>query len=62
MYQEETHGVRVTASPRFMASESSHAQGRYFWAYDIEIVLSRHRIEPFDKITLDEHQRMIWKK
>jgi len=36
-----------------------HAPGL---AYDIEIVLSRHRIEPFDKITLDEHQRMIWKK
>ncbi len=38
MYQAETHGVRVTAAPKFMESESSHAQGRYFWAYGSEIV------------------------
>jgi len=37
MYQAETHGVRVTASPRFMDSESTPDQGRYFWAYSIEI-------------------------
>ena len=38
MYQAQTRGVRVTAAPRFMEAESSHAQGRYFWAYSIEIV------------------------
>jgi ApaG protein len=38
MYQAQTHGVRVTAAPSFMDAESSHAQGRYFWAYTIEIV------------------------
>ncbi|MCU4181245.1 Co2+/Mg2+ efflux protein ApaG [Bosea sp. BH3] len=38
MYQAQTHGVRVSAAPRFMDAESSHAQGRYFWAYSIEIV------------------------
>ena len=38
MYQAQTHGVRVTAAPSFMDAESSHAQGRYFWAYAIEIV------------------------
>ena len=38
MYQAETHGVRVTASPKFMDSESTPDQGRYFWAYTIEIV------------------------
>jgi ApaG protein len=38
VYQAETHGVRVTAEPRFMEAESSHEQGRYFWAYAIEIV------------------------
>ena len=38
MYQAQTRGVRVTAAPRFMEAESSHAQGRYFWAYAIEIV------------------------
>ena len=37
MYQAETHGVRVTASPKFMDSESTPDQGRYFWAYTIEI-------------------------
>lgn len=37
MYQAETHGVRVTAAPRFMESESMPEQGRYFWAYSIEI-------------------------
>ena len=38
MYQAETHGVRVTAAPKFMEGESSHEQRRYFWAYSIEIV------------------------
>jgi len=37
MYRAETRGVWVTAVPKFMESESSHAQGRYFWAYSIEI-------------------------
>lgn len=38
MYRAETHGVRVTVTPQFMEAESNHAQGRYFWAYTIEIV------------------------
>ncbi|MFN3671163.1 MAG: Co2+/Mg2+ efflux protein ApaG [Bosea sp. (in: a-proteobacteria)] len=38
MYQAETHGVRVTAVPKFMESESSPEQNRYFWGYSIEIV------------------------
>ena len=37
MYQAETHGVRVTASPKFMDAESTPDQSRYFWAYTIEI-------------------------
>ena len=37
IYQAETHGVRVTASPKFMDSESTPDQSRYFWAYTIEI-------------------------
>ena len=46
MYQAETHGVRVTVSPRFMEAESTPAQGRYFWAYTIEIVnLSDHAMQ-----------------
>ena len=38
MYQAETQGVRVTAVPSFMEGESSPSQGRYFWAYTIEIL------------------------
>ena len=46
MYQAETHGVRVTAVPSFMERESSPAQGRYFWAYTIEILnRSAHTVQ-----------------
>jgi ApaG protein len=46
MYQAETHGVRVTAVPSFMEGESSPAQGRYFWAYTIEILnRSAHTVQ-----------------
>lgn len=38
MYRAESHGVRVSVEPRFMERESSPGQGRYFWAYSIEIV------------------------
>lgn len=38
MYQAQTHGVRVTVAPKFMEAESSPPQGRYFWAYSIEIM------------------------
>ncbi len=51
MYQATTRGVRVSVTPQFMESESSPAEGRFFWAYSVEIVneaadtvqlLSRH--------------------
>ena len=46
MYQAQTHDVRVTAVPEFMEKESSHEQGRYFWAYTIEIInLSQKTIQ-----------------
>jgi ApaG protein len=46
MYQAETHGVRVTVSPKFMDSESNPAQGKYFWAYTVEIAnLSAHTMQ-----------------
>lgn len=38
MYQTETHGIRVTVSPRFMEGESQPERGQYFWAYTIEIL------------------------
>lgn len=46
MYQAQTHGVQVTVVPEFMEKESSHEQGRYFWAYTIEIInLSQRTIQ-----------------
>jgi ApaG protein len=38
MFEQETSGVLVRVEPRFMASESAPDEGRYFWAYTIEIV------------------------
>jgi ApaG protein len=37
MYRETTRSVQVTVEPSFVESESSPADGRYFWAYTIEI-------------------------
>jgi ApaG protein len=38
MYEAKTRGVRVTVTPQFMESESSPAEGRFFWAYSVEII------------------------
>jgi len=37
MYQAVTRNIAVTVSPRFMPEHSSSEEGRYFWAYTIEI-------------------------
>jgi ApaG protein len=37
MYRAVTHGVQVTVEPRFVAEESHPDDGRWFWAYQIEI-------------------------
>ena len=37
MYRAVTHGVQVTVEPRFVAEESQPDDGRWFWAYQIEI-------------------------
>ena len=37
MYQAITRNIAVTVSPRFLPERSSTAEGRYFWAYTIEI-------------------------
>lgn len=37
MYRNVTHGVQVTVEPRFVAEESHPDDGRWFWAYQIEI-------------------------
>lgn len=37
MYEAETEGVVVRAAPTFMPQESDPDEGRWFWAYTIEI-------------------------
>ena len=38
MYRETTRAIQVTVEPNFVEAESSPDEGRYFWAYKIEIV------------------------
>ena len=37
MYKAVTRGIRVTVTPRFMEEESKPDEGRYFFAYTVEI-------------------------
>ena len=37
-YESVTHGIKVRVVPSFMEGESIPGEGRYFWAYAIEIV------------------------
>jgi ApaG protein len=37
MYEAITRDVRVSVVPRFMSEESAPREGRFFWAYTIEI-------------------------
>ena len=37
MYEQETSGVLVRVEPQFLPEESSPNEGRYVWAYTIEI-------------------------
>ena len=58
MYQAVTRGISVTVTPRYMPEESSPDQGRYFFAYTVEIINgSLYRIQlrsRYWRIT-DEH-------
>jgi ApaG protein len=38
MYRAVTRHIQVTVTPAFMAAESSPDDGRFFWAYTVEIV------------------------
>jgi ApaG protein len=38
MYKAVTRGISVTVQPRFMPEESSPDDGRYFFAYAVEII------------------------
>jgi len=44
MYSATTAGIEVSVTPRFMPEESSPKEGRFFWAYTVEIV--NHGLEP----------------
>jgi ApaG protein len=37
MYSAVSNSIRVTVQPKFMPEQSEPDQGRYFWAYTIEI-------------------------
>lgn len=38
MYKAVTRGISVTVSPRYLPEQSSPAEGRYFFAYTVEII------------------------
>ncbi|MGO4573257.1 Co2+/Mg2+ efflux protein ApaG [Microvirga sp. 2TAF3] len=38
MYKAVTRGISVTVTPRYMPEESSPPEGRYFFAYTVEII------------------------
>lgn len=37
MYEAETRGVRVTVTPEYQSDKSDPGEGRWFWAYTVEI-------------------------
>ena len=38
MFEQETAGVMVRVEPRYLPAESAPDEGRFFWAYTIEIL------------------------
>lgn len=38
MYRAVTQGIQITVKPHYLADRSSAEDGRFFWAYTIEIV------------------------
>ena len=58
MYQAVTRGISVTVTPRYMPEESSPEQGRYFFAYTVEIIngsLDRVQLRSRHWRITDEH-------
>lgn len=37
MYEQESGGVRISVSPDYLEDESDPEEGRYVWAYTVEI-------------------------
>ena len=38
MYEAVTSAIRVRVTPRFLEDQSTPDEGRYFWAYAVEII------------------------
>jgi ApaG protein len=58
MYKAVTRGISVTVTPRYMPEESSPEQGRYFFAYTVEIIntgLERVQLRARHWMITDEH-------
>ncbi|WP_262031016.1 Co2+/Mg2+ efflux protein ApaG [Microvirga sp. Mcv34] len=58
MYKAVTRGISVTVTPRYMPEESSPEQGRYFFAYTVEIIntgLERVQLRARHWTITDEH-------
>jgi uncharacterized protein affecting Mg2+/Co2+ transport len=37
MYEAVTRGIRVRVTPQYLEEESSPEEGKFFWAYTVEI-------------------------
>ncbi|MBB3021683.1 ApaG protein [Microvirga lupini] len=58
MYKAVTRGISVTVTPRYMPEESSPDDGRYFFAYTVEIIntsLERVQLRARHWQITDEH-------
>ena len=58
MYKAVTRGISVTVTPRYMPEESSPDEGRYFFAYTVEIIntsLERVQLRARHWRITDEH-------
>ncbi len=58
MYKAVTRGISVTVMPRYMPEESSPDDGRYFFAYTVEIIntsLDRVQLRARHWRITDEH-------
>lgn len=61
MYKAVTRGISVTVTPRYLPEESSPDEGRYFFAYTVEIInLSLERVQLRARYwrIMDEHGRV----
>ena len=61
MYTAVSHGVRVTVTPSYLEEQSHPEEGRYFFAYTVEITnLNSERVRLRDRYwkIVDGHGRV----